>query len=46
MTLAQARVVVLSVDPAARGFAQTLEFNRIPGAGSRAGQIFCEGSTK
>jgi hypothetical protein len=46
MTLAQARVVVLPVDPATRGFARPREFGSNSQAGSVAGRHFCEGSTK
>jgi hypothetical protein len=46
MTLAQARADVLPVDPAAGGYAHSREFKPICSAGSFAGRLFCEGSTK
>jgi hypothetical protein len=46
MTLAQARAIGLPVDPAAAVHAHSREFYPIYNAGSGAGRLFCEGSTK
>jgi hypothetical protein len=46
VTLAQARAVVLPVDPVAGGRARSRDLDSVRSAGSIAGRLFCEGSTK